>query len=151
MRTVHRHTIGTQGKPVEVMIPMVEYSIIKANAKKEPNLEWYTDYTFKRCKWLLHAQRWLWETLRRIDLINKSHNTSVQYPSMHHVCNRNVYICAHFSYEMMLCGAYAKCIAGFVKWVYSMDIYWAHCCMSKGCGTCWYIWCMLIADKIWII
>ena len=38
-------------------------------------------------------------------------------------CNRNVHMCAHFSYKMMHCGIWHRCILGFVRWVYCMSVH----------------------------
>ena len=71
--------------------------------------------------------------MMKIDLIYKSHNAPVPYPTMHqsHIpqctspishnvpfCNRNVHMCAHFCYKMVHCGIFVWCIVGFARWDY---------------------------------
>ena len=58
-----------------------------------------------------------WEILRSVsmDLLHKSHNPPVQYPTMHHfvkkMCTR-----AHFCYKMMHGRIFIWCIVGFTGW-----------------------------------
>ena len=53
-----------------------------------------------------------------IDPSHKSHNASAKYPTMHHFCNINVHMCAHFCTKVGHCGIWDWCFVGCEWQVY---------------------------------
>ena len=52
---------------------------------------------------------------RGIDLLHKSYNAPVSYPTLRHFVTE-MCMCAHFCYKMVHCGIIVWCIMGFVIW-----------------------------------
>ena len=57
--------------------------------------------------------------------VPESHNAPVPYPTMHHFCNRNVHMCAHFCYKMVHCRIFEMDLLhdDFIKWKH-LPHYW---------------------------
>ena len=69
-----------------------------------------------KLRWSILLLVWI-RVPNTIDLLHKSHNVSVSYPTGHHFVTE-MYKCVQLCYKMVHYGLFVYCIMGFVRWVF---------------------------------